>query len=158
MIRIGRGELRFVDPATSVADPEAAGETVPEPPLSIEPGPQPHEPDPVGDTAPEAPLSVEPASQPQEPEAAKPNDAQLEVLIALCRPYGDGSESAVPASDLEIAKQLQLDVGAVSEALRAHSERFGVPGTSQQADRVRLSELALRTGTVTLRDIGAIDD
>lgn len=120
VIRVGRGELRFRDPAPE-PDAEQAGET-----------------EPASDDATPPPIT----------------ERQHEVLVALCSPFSDGSELAVPATDREIAEHVGLSVDAVAAHLGELFERFGLSGLAADEKRVRLCELALRSGTVTLRDIG----
>jgi len=80
-------------------------------------------------------------------------DRQRQVLIALCRPFREGSEFASPAANKQIAQELFLSVDAVKSQLRELFERFGVGELPQNLKRVRLAELAMRTGAVTLRDL-----
>jgi FHA domain len=82
-------------------------------------------------------------------------DAQRRVLVALCRPFSEGSEFAVPATNKEIAAEVYLSVEAVKAHLRALFERFGVSDLPQNQKRLKLAENALRGGAVSpseLRD------
>jgi FHA domain/Bacterial regulatory proteins, luxR family len=82
-------------------------------------------------------------------------DAQRRVLVALCRPFREGSEFAVPATNKEIAAEVFLSVEAVKAHLRALFERFGVSDLPQNQKRLKLAENALRSGSVSpseLRD------
>jgi hypothetical protein len=82
-------------------------------------------------------------------------DAQRRVLVALCRPFREGSEFAVPATNKEIAAEVFLSVEAVKAHLRALFERFGVSDLPQNQKRLKLAENALRSGAVSpseLRD------
>lgn len=78
---------------------------------------------------------------------------QKRVLIALCRPYRDGSEFATPATNKEIAGTLFLSVEAVKTHLRSLFERFAVGDLPQNQKRVKLVENALRSGAVSPRDL-----
>jgi len=86
-------------------------------------------------------------------EAADVTPTQRRVLVALCRPFGSGSEFAAPASNREIADQVFLSVDAVKANLRALFERFEVGDLPQNKKRVRLAELALRSGVISPRDL-----
>jgi pSer/pThr/pTyr-binding forkhead associated (FHA) protein len=80
-------------------------------------------------------------------------DTQRRVLIALCRPFGAGSEFATPAPNKEIAEEVFLSVDAVKANLRALFDRFEVGELAQNQKRVRLAELAMRSGVISLRDL-----
>uniref|UniRef100_UPI0032998714 LuxR C-terminal-related transcriptional regulator n=1 Tax=Salmonella enterica TaxID=28901 RepID=UPI0032998714 len=62
------------------------------------------------------------------------------------------SEFATTATNREIAAELHLTVDAVKAHMRNLFERFGVAELPQNRKRVRLAELALRSGVVTPRD------
>jgi pSer/pThr/pTyr-binding forkhead associated (FHA) protein len=81
-------------------------------------------------------------------------EQQRRVLIELCRPFGGGDEFATPATNKEIAERVFLSVDAVKAHLRALFERFDVADLPQNQKRVRLAELALRSGVVTPHDLG----
>jgi pSer/pThr/pTyr-binding forkhead associated (FHA) protein len=81
------------------------------------------------------------------------SDTQRRVLIALCRPYRDGSDFASPATNKQIAEEVFLSVDAVKAHLRALFERFEVAGLPQNQKRVRLAELAIRSGVIAPRDL-----
>ncbi len=89
------------------------------------------------------------------PEAPPLTETQRRVLTALCRPYADGGEFAVPASNQEIAKEVFLGVDAVKRHLRGLFQRFGLGELPQNQKRARLAELALRLGIVSQRDLSA---
>jgi pSer/pThr/pTyr-binding forkhead associated (FHA) protein len=76
------------------------------------------------------------------------SEAQRRVLVALCRPYRDGSAFARPASNQEIADELFLSVAAVKTHLRALFQRFEVDTLPQNEKRVRLVQRALDSGSV----------
>jgi pSer/pThr/pTyr-binding forkhead associated (FHA) protein len=77
------------------------------------------------------------------------SEAQRRVLVALCRPYRDGSAFARPASNQEIADELFLSVAAVKTHLRALFQRFEVDALPQNEKRIRLVQRALDSGSVS---------
>jgi pSer/pThr/pTyr-binding forkhead associated (FHA) protein len=79
--------------------------------------------------------------------------AQRRVLIALCRPYRDGSEFATPASNREIADQLVLSVEAVKTQLRALFEKFEVEPLARDMKRTRLVQRAFETGVISRSEL-----
>jgi len=81
------------------------------------------------------------------------SDAQRRVLVALCRPYKDSTGYATPATNQEVAGELYLSVDAVKTHLRALFAKFGIEELPQNQKRVRLVELALKSGVVTPRDL-----
>jgi pSer/pThr/pTyr-binding forkhead associated (FHA) protein len=78
---------------------------------------------------------------------------QRKVLVALCRPLGDGTAVAAPATNQAIADELFLSVDAVKAHLRALFERFGVGDLPQNQKRIALADRAIRTGAITPRDL-----
>jgi pSer/pThr/pTyr-binding forkhead associated (FHA) protein len=96
-----------------------------------------------GDSAPEAT-----AIATETPAAATISPAQRKVLIALCRPYKDGSSFATPATNQEIGAELHLSVDAVKTHMRALFEKLGVGDLPQNQKRVALAERALQAGVV----------
>jgi pSer/pThr/pTyr-binding forkhead associated (FHA) protein len=89
----------------------------------------------------------------ERPEAAAVTETQRRVLVSLCRPFGVGSEFATPATNKQIAEEVYLSVDAVKANLRALFERFEVGDLPQNQKRIRLAELALRSGVVSPRDL-----
>jgi FHA domain len=87
------------------------------------------------------------------PDAASITDTQRAILVALCRPYRDGSEFATPAANRRIAEEVFLSIDAVKAHLRALFEKFDVADLPQNQKRVRLAELALRSGVISPRDL-----
>jgi pSer/pThr/pTyr-binding forkhead associated (FHA) protein len=87
------------------------------------------------------------------PDASAVTDTQRRVLVALCRPFREGSEFATPATNKRIAEEVFLSVDAVKANLRALFERFGVGDLPQNQKRVRLAEIAMRSGIVSPRDL-----
>jgi pSer/pThr/pTyr-binding forkhead associated (FHA) protein len=86
--------------------------------------------------------------------AARLTESQRRVLVALCRPLGEGDTYAMPAGNQEIADELVLTVGAVKGHLRTLFEKFGVEDLPQNRKRLRLVERAVETGAVSLRELG----
>jgi FHA domain len=80
-------------------------------------------------------------------------DTQRRVLIALCRPYRDGS-FANPATNQEIAAEVFLGVDAVKMHLRALFAKFGLGELPQNQKRARLAECAFQFGVISQRDLG----
>ena len=87
------------------------------------------------------------------PAAASITDTQRRILVALCRPYREGSDFATPAANREIAEEVFLSVDAVKAHLRTLFEKFEVGDLPQNQKRVRLAELALRSGVISPRDL-----
>ena len=87
------------------------------------------------------------------PTAAEVSDAQRKVLIALCRPFRDGSAYATAATNKQIAEELYLSVDAVKTHMRALFGKFDVGDLPQNQKRVRLAELALQSGVIAPRDL-----
>jgi hypothetical protein len=86
-------------------------------------------------------------------ERASISEAQLRVLVALCRPFKDASAYVTPATNQEIAAELFLSVDAVKTHMRALFAKFAVEDLPQNQKRIRLVELALKNGIVTTREL-----
>jgi len=86
----------------------------------------------------------------QQRAAPRISQAQLRVLTALCRPYGEGSY-AVPASNRQIADELVIGVETVKTHMRALFEAFELGDLPQHQKRAALAQRALQTGLVSLR-------
>jgi pSer/pThr/pTyr-binding forkhead associated (FHA) protein len=84
------------------------------------------------------------------------SEAQRRVLVALCRPYRDGSAFARPATNQEIADELVLSVAAVKTHLRVLFQRFQVDDLPQNEKRVRLVQRALDGGSVSPRELETV--
>jgi pSer/pThr/pTyr-binding forkhead associated (FHA) protein len=87
-----------------------------------------------------------------EVQAAPPPElspAQRRVLVALCRPFAEGSEFARPATNQEVADELVLSVAAVKTHLRALFARFGLEQLPHNEKRAELARHALQTGVVS---------
>jgi DNA-binding CsgD family transcriptional regulator len=80
-------------------------------------------------------------------------DTQHRILVALCRPARGGTGFAPPATNQEIAEEVFLSVDAVKAHLRTLFEKFDVGDLPQNLKRVRLAELAMRSGVVSPRDL-----
>jgi pSer/pThr/pTyr-binding forkhead associated (FHA) protein len=78
--------------------------------------------------------------------------AQRRVLVALCRPLRD-SAYAAPATNSEIAAELVLTTDTIKGTLRQLYEAFGIDDVPQGRKRATLAERALRSGTVTFREL-----
>ena len=87
------------------------------------------------------------------PDVSRVTEAQRRVLIALCRPFREGSEFASPATNKQVADEVFLSVDAVKANLRALFETFEVGDLPQNQKRIRLAELALRSGVISPRDL-----
>ncbi len=81
------------------------------------------------------------------------SDAQRRVLLALCRPFKEPGGYVTPATNQQIADELFLSVDAVKTHLRALFGKFGIEDLPQNQKRVRLVELALKSGVITPRDL-----
>ena len=81
------------------------------------------------------------------------SEAQRRVLVALCRPFRDGSGFASPASNQQIAEELFLSTEAVKTHMRALFQRLGVEDLPQNRKRVRLVELAFQYGLVSPHEL-----
>jgi pSer/pThr/pTyr-binding forkhead associated (FHA) protein len=87
------------------------------------------------------------------PAAAAISPAQRRILLALCRPFKDGSAFATPSTNQAIAAELHLSVDAVKTHMRALFEKLGVADLPQNQKRVALVERALQSGVVAPRDL-----
>ena len=98
-----------------------------------------------------------PADESQTPTSAgRPglllSDTQRRVLVALCRPYGDGTFAA-PASNQRIADELHLSLDAVKAQLRGLFRVFGLEGLPQNEKRASLAVRALEDGVIALVEL-----
>ena len=92
-------------------------------------------------------------SPPTRVSRASLSDAQRRVLVALCRPFKESTGYATPATNQQIADELFLSIDAVKTHLRALFGKFGIEHLPQNQKRVRLVELALKNGIVTMREL-----
>lgn len=86
----------------------------------------------------------------QQRAAPKVSEAQLRVLTALCRPYGE-STYAVPASNRQIADELVIGVETVKTHMRALFDAFELGDLPQHQKRAALAQRALQSGLVTAK-------
>jgi DNA-binding NarL/FixJ family response regulator len=93
------------------------------------------------------------AAAPDVVPSARLTETQRKILIALCRPFREGSRYATPSTNQQIADEVFLSVDAVKGHLRALFEKFGVGDLPQNQKRVRLVEVALQTGAISTRDL-----
>ena len=87
------------------------------------------------------------------PAAASISPGQRRVLLALCRPFKDGSSFATPPTNQAIAAELHLSVDAVKTHMRALFEKLEVGDLPQNRKRLALVERALQSGTVSPSDL-----
>ncbi len=85
--------------------------------------------------------------------AAGVSPAQRRVLVALCRPFKDGTAFASPATNAQIAGELHLSVDAVKTHLRTLFEKFDLADAPQSRKRVDLVQRAMQTGVISERDL-----
>jgi pSer/pThr/pTyr-binding forkhead associated (FHA) protein len=85
--------------------------------------------------------------------AAAISPGQRRVLLALCRPFKDGSAFATPPTNQAIAEELHLSVDAVKTHMRALFEKLDLEDLPQNRKRVALVERALQSGVVAPRDL-----
>jgi len=97
--------------------------------------------------------SVETALSGDALDAAGVSPAQRRVLVALCRPFRDGPAFATPATNQEIAAELQLSVDAVKTHLRALFEKFELGDAPQNRKRLELVQRALQSGLISEREL-----
>lgn len=101
-----------------------------------------------GESAPEATVVAS-----EVPTAATISPGQRRVLLALCRPFKDGSNFATPPTNQAIAAELHLSVDAVKTHMRALFEKLELEDLPQNRKRVALVEKALQSGVVAPRDL-----
>jgi pSer/pThr/pTyr-binding forkhead associated (FHA) protein len=85
------------------------------------------------------------------PGALTVTDTKRRVLIALCRPVYR-AESPTPATNQEIASELNYSVDAVKAHLRELFERFGISELPQNEKRARLVEDVLASDLLSARE------
>ena len=78
--------------------------------------------------------------------------AQRGVLVALCRPFS-GSTIAGPATNRQIAEELDVSVDSVKSTLRGLFSLFALDDLPQNQKRASLAVEALRSGLVTHGDL-----
>jgi hypothetical protein len=87
------------------------------------------------------------------PAAESLSPTQRAVLVALCRPYRDGSPFATPASNQDIADEIHLSIPRVKAHLHDLFERLDVGELPHNAKRAKLVEVAFQTGAVSPREL-----
>jgi pSer/pThr/pTyr-binding forkhead associated (FHA) protein len=87
------------------------------------------------------------------PLGATVSPGQRRVLVALCRPFKDGSSFATPPTNQAIAEELHLSVDAVKTHMRALFEKLELEDLPQNRKRVALAQKALQTGVVGPREL-----
>ncbi len=81
------------------------------------------------------------------------SETQFRVLAALARPYRDSGRFAAPASNKQIAAELQMSVEGVKSTLRVLWQRFGIERLPQNEKRMRLVERAFQLGAIAEDDL-----
>jgi DNA-binding CsgD family transcriptional regulator len=76
---------------------------------------------------------------------------ERDVLVELCRPLLDGDAFTEPASVGDIARALVVTDAAVKQHVANLYDKFGLVDESRK--RVRLANVALQTGAVSLGDL-----
>jgi DNA-binding NarL/FixJ family response regulator len=92
------------------------------------------------------------AAAPDAAPVAKLTETQRKILIALSRPFQGGDRYAAPATNQQVADEVFLSVDAVKGHLRVLFEKFGIGDLPQNQKRLRLVELALQSGVISVRD------
>lgn len=85
--------------------------------------------------------------------AARLSDAQLRVLVALCRPLVTPGGPAVPATNRQIADELHLSLDGVKTHVRALFAKLSVDDLPQYQKRTELARRAIALGLVGPRDV-----
>ncbi len=101
-----------------------------------------------GTSAPEATVIAT-----ETPLGATISPGQRRVLVALCRPFKDGSAFATPPTNQAIAAELQLSVDAIKTHMRALFEKLELEDLPQNRKRVALAQKALQTGVIVPREL-----
>lgn len=87
------------------------------------------------------------------PAAATVSPAQRRVLLALCRPFKEGTSFATPPTNQEIGAELHLSVDAVKTHMRALFEKLEVGDLPQNQKRAALVERAFQSGIVSRAEL-----
>jgi len=86
-------------------------------------------------------------------DAARISDAERRVLVALCRPVLSGGTVTTPASNGEIADELQLSLSGVKSHVRSLFMKLDIDDLPQNRKRAELSRRALESGLIAPRDM-----
>ena len=86
-------------------------------------------------------------------ELARVSPAQRRVLVALCRPMLAGNAYAAAPTNGQLAEELYLSVDSVKTHMKALFEAFDLDDVPAAQKRAGLIERAVRTGSVTSRDL-----
>jgi pSer/pThr/pTyr-binding forkhead associated (FHA) protein len=87
-------------------------------------------------------------------ESVRLTDAERRVLVALCAPFAaEGTDAPAPATNVQIAAELNLSVPGVKSHVRALFTKLGVGDLPQYQKRTELASRALQRGLVTHRDL-----
>jgi pSer/pThr/pTyr-binding forkhead associated (FHA) protein len=89
----------------------------------------------------------------ESPVAVDLSTTQRRVLMALSRPYKEGTAFASPATNQQVADELFLSVDAVKTHLRVLFSKFGIENVPQNQKRIRLVERAFYSGVISERDL-----
>jgi FHA domain/Bacterial regulatory proteins, luxR family len=81
------------------------------------------------------------------------SEAQLRVLVALCRPLAGNSGAAIPASNRQIAEELHLSQSGVKSHIRALFAKLGIDELPQYRKRMELAHRAFALGLVGRGDL-----
>ena len=81
------------------------------------------------------------------------SEAERRVLVALCRPLAVPGSAAVPATNREIAAELNLSVEGVKTRVRSLFAKLDIEDLPQYRKRTALARRALESGLVTQRDL-----
>lgn len=80
-------------------------------------------------------------------------DTQRSVLLALARPFKDPAGLATPATNKEIAEELNYTVDTVKGHLRVLFQKFGVQDLPQNQKRAQLVWRAFRSGAISATNL-----
>lgn len=80
-------------------------------------------------------------------------DGERRVLVALCRPLAEPGGAAIPATNRQIADELQLSVAGVKTHVRALFSKLGVEDLPQYQKRTELARRGLELGLVNSRHL-----
>ena len=84
---------------------------------------------------------------------ARLTEGERRVLVSLCRPLAEPGGTGIPATNTQIANELQLSVAGVKTHIRALFSKLGVGDLPQYQKRTALARRGLEQGLVTSRDL-----